>query len=253
MQLTLQGRLEYGVIICARTPAAGVRDLLPPGLELATHGRWAFWNIAFGRISGVRPAGVPRGFGTSYQQVAYRLVVHARNAQGRARRGVYFVRSFADCYAAQWLGNRLTDFNIRHADLEQHGEGNAVRLVSVSAAPDAQLDIRVRPAEGWRPAGSCFRSADEAAQWLQCESLGLSTRGRQLRLVTVERDRVMWRPTPVAVDAASFGLFTSLGLEETEPECAITAGPVDYRWRVGARELLADRAGPDGPALGMPA
>ncbi len=125
MQLTLQGRLEYGVMICARTPAAGVRDLLPPGLELATHGRWAFWNIAFGRLSGVRPAGVPRGFGTSYQQVAYRLVVHARNAQGRARRGVYFVRSFADCYAAQWLGNRLTDFNIRHAGLEQHGEGDA--------------------------------------------------------------------------------------------------------------------------------
>lgn len=253
MQLTLQGRLETGAMICVRTPAEGVRGLLPDGLKLATHGRWAFWNIAFGRLSGVRPAGVPRGFGMSYQQVAYRLVVQARNAQGQARRGVYFVRSFADCYAAQWIGNRLTDFNIRFANIEQHRDADAMRVVGSAAGRDAQLDVCLHPDEDWRPTRSCFRDAKEAGQWLNCESLGLSTRGKVLRLVEVDRDAVMWCPQPMAVDQARFGLFEALGLEETEPEYAISAGPVDYRWRVGIREPLAEWTGTNGSAVGLPA
>ena len=254
MKLTIQGRLNTCLLMMLRTPAEAVRHLLPPGLELATHGRWAFWNIAYGQLAGVRPVGVPESLGMSYRQIAYRLVVRARTQQGEERRGVYFVKSFADLSPARWVGNLLTDFNIHPGVLDFTEENRAIELTMDAGRADHETRIRLEERGGPMPDDSCFASQAEADDWLRCEALGLSVKGDDLRLVEVERDAARWQPRAMAITGARLGFLETLGLKDTTPERAICAGPLDYRWRLGGRERLARSTEPGvpTPSIGTP-
>lgn len=247
MTITMKGRLSRCLLLAYRTPAESVRGLLPParttdGLELMTHGPWAFWNVVVCEVEKMRPPALPTCCGLSYRHAAYRLYVKAATANQGRMRGLYFVRSDADCAAIARGGNLASDFRFHKASIAiDEAEGDATR-VNIAETADGIGDavLRVRSGQGALMDGSCFDSCDEARAMLKYQPLGLSLSrgGRSLKLAEVFRDEASWRESPVDVLEARWSFFESLGQRDVQLELATQVAPIDYRWRLGRRVAM---------------
>lgn len=246
MTLTMTGRLAECVLLAYRTPAASVRALLPAGLQLVTHGDWAFWNIVVCRVADMRPAGLPAWLGISYSHVAYRLYARARTADGSNVDGLHFLRSDADNPLIAGAGNWFSDFRFHRAAIGLEATDSAVELRVASRTDrrgDASLSARETPVAELAP-GSCFNTVAEASAFLKYRPLGLAVDARSatLKLAEVFRDEQQWREHPLRVTAAHWQFLEDLGQHDAKLECATRVAAIDYRWRLGRRSPLAARS-----------
>jgi len=246
MNITMVGRLSDCVLLAYRTPAASVAHLLPNGLELVTHGQWAFWNIVACRVEAMRPILCPRWMGSSYLHVAYRLYVRA-HAQSEVLDGLYFVRSDADSLPVRLLGNALTDFRFHKATIALLVDGEGV-LLSVKGTLNSAGDAGLRAVFGTPTlaSDSCFESYAQAQRFLKYRPIALSPdrRGRRIRVAEVSRDESAWRESPLSVSDARWAFFDRLAQRDVRLELATRVEPLDYRWRLGRSCVL--RRPPDG-------
>lgn len=246
MPLSMVGRLCDCMLLAYRTPAASVRDLLPPGLELLTRGEWGFWSVVACRIEGMRPRGVPEALGVTYRHVAYRLYVRATTTGGEPIDGIYFVRSDADSGPIAAAGNAFSDFHFHPARIDLRADGRELRLAVRTGGDDAgRAHLRAligMPSEP--PRGSPFHDRNEAAAFLKYRPLGLAVantpRGRRLRLAEVFRDEGDWQETPLQVAEAHWEFFHRLGQDAIELEHAVLVAPIQYRWRLGRSVPIRD-------------
>ncbi|MEW6207467.1 MAG: DUF2071 domain-containing protein [Acidobacteriota bacterium] len=239
MKLTMIGRLSECLLMAYRTPSESVAHLVPAPLQLVTREGWAFWNVVACRIEKMRPAGTPRLAGMSYYHVAYRLYVRAGIASGEIIDGLYFVRSDADSFLISEIGNLASDFRFHTAAI-RHIEDAGRLIFEVRDSREGAAFLRVALDQKPEPAkDSCFASAEEAARFLKYRPLGLSCRDGWLRVAEVFRDEAQWRETAVNVEEARWSFFDSMSQTEVALEIATRAAPIDYRWRLGRRELLA--------------
>ncbi len=235
MNITMIGRITDCVLLAYRTPAASVAHLLPCGLDLVTHGQWAFWNIVACRVESMRPSFFPRWIGNSYHHVAYRLYVRA-HAQAEVLEGLYFARSDADNLPVCLLGNRATDFRFHKAVI---GLSVSEEMVSLSTsgtrdgAGDAELHAGI--GEPTLTSESCFESYALARQFLKYRPLALSPdrRRRRIKVAEVFRDEAAWREWPLTVSKARWGFFDRLAQHDAQLELATRVEPLDYRWKLG--------------------
>src|SRR4029077_20150580 len=77
-------------------PAAVLRPMLPPGLELETIGDDGFVAVAVVQAHGLRPAGLPASLGQDFFLSVYRIFTRFCNADGRSLRGLRILRSDTD-------------------------------------------------------------------------------------------------------------------------------------------------------------
>lgn len=246
MNITMIGRITDCVLLAYRTPAASVAHLLPGGLELVTHGQWAFWNIVACRVESMRPTFFPRWMGNSYIHVAYRLYVRA-NAQAEVLEGLYFVRSDADNLSVCLLGNRATDFRFHKAVIRLSVSDEAVSLSTSGTREGAgDAELRAGVGEPTLTSESCFESYAFARQFLKYRPLALSPdrRGRRIKVAEVFRDESAWRESPLVVSKARWGFFDSLAQHDAQLELATRVEPLDYRWTLG--KTCALRRQPNG-------
>lgn len=242
MPFTMIGRLSECVLLAYRTPAESVRRLVGRGMELVTRGDWAFWNIVVCRIDRMRPEGLPRIFGISYNQIAYRLYVRAVAADEQVIGGLYFIRSDADNRLISQFGNLMTDFKFNPADISLKAADDLLEL-DVRNSPDrigdARLRLDLKRESGLAP-DSCFDSMEEAKEFLKYRPLGLSCdAGAQwLKLAEVIRDEAQWDEKPVGVSVAQWNFFEHIGQKEVHLELATRVAPIDYQWRLGGRIKL---------------
>jgi Uncharacterized conserved protein (COG2071) len=240
MNVTMIGRISDCVLLAYRTPTATVAHLLPSGLQLVTHGPWAFWNIVACRVEAMRPTFCPRWLGSSYLHVAYRLYVRA-HAQSEVLDGLYFVRSDADSLPVSFLGNRATDFRFHKATIALSVDAEAVSL-SVSGTRDGIANARLRAGVGspTLTTDSCFESYASARQFLKYRPIALSPdrRGNRVKVAEVIRDESKWRESPLRVLDARWGIFDRLAQHDAHLELATRVQPLDYCWRLGRSYAL---------------
>jgi uncharacterized protein YqjF (DUF2071 family) len=245
MTITTVGRLEDCVLLSYRTPAERVRHLVPRGLELMTHGGFAFWNVVACHVVAMRPRGLRAVAGMSFHQVAYRLYVRAGEESG-----LYFVRSDVDSRLVSTTGNWMTDFRFHPATIRRRHEPGAIRY-DVTDAGDGNAAVCVASAAAANVhADSCFASAAEAARVLKYRPVAFAPddEAKRVRLAEVFRDERRWEEKPVSVVEARFGLFDALGQDELVLERAIVVAPLDYRWRLGRRlSLRSENPNDDAP------
>lgn len=251
MKLNMQGRLSNCLLMAYRTPAESVRHLLPPGLELMTHGPWAFWNVVVCEVEKMRPSGLPALCGISYRHVAYRLYVKAAT-QGEGRlRGLYFVRSDANhCLIARG-GNLMSDFHFHEAKIGIDVTDSEF-AANIESHSGAGASVLACAGEAMLAPGSCFDSLEQARALLKYQPLGLSVsrNGRWLKLAEVFRDEDAWHETTMQVEQANFGFFEMMKQRDVHLELATRVAPLEYRWRLGRRVKMADN---QGFSMGSPA
>jgi hypothetical protein len=262
LPLAMNGRLNDCLLLSYRTPADGVRRLVPRGLELVTRDGWAFWNIVACRVEAMRPAGVPRRLGVDYRHVGYRLHVRGRTASGETLGGLYFVRSDADSNLVGRFGNALTSFRFHAAGVELSRaarDGGDVLTLAVSgpddeASNDALARVATAGGAGFAATGgSPFASAAEAEQFLRDPGLALAPDldGRYFELAEAVRDEAKWKERPVRVIEAHWSFLNRLGQNELHLERAALVESIDCRWRLGRRVEIAPHEAP-APTAGRP-
>lgn len=226
----VRGRIAQCWLFVYRTPLAAVRELLPPTLEPATHGGFAFWNIVVSRLDGMRPPPLPEWIGLGYWHVAYRLHARATGSDGTPIEGLFFVRSDCDRRIVARVGNALTDFNFHVARIRVEEREGTVRgtITSLDAAAHFRIDQRLSPG---LTAGSPFASIDEAARALAYKPRALAPCGPDaLKVVRVVRDDAAWRWKLAAVAEADWQFLTG---REATLELCYEVEPIEYLWERG--------------------
>lgn len=239
MTLFMLGTLTECFLLAYRTPAVSVQPLIPAGLELMTHGEFAFWNMVVSRVERMRPLGCPAFLGISYLHVAYRLYVRATVADGTAIQGLYFLRSDVDSRLISTTGDRFTDFHFHHGKIGLNRGTDGV-VIQVAETANGLGDAELHLSEAPTSLSSCFASPEEAAAFLKYRPFGLSVAERKLKLAEVFRKETEWREHPVTVIDARWRYLESLGQHETRLERATQVAPIDYRWRLGRTMRLAE-------------
>jgi uncharacterized membrane protein YphA (DoxX/SURF4 family) len=92
-------------------PAAVLRPLLPPGLELETLRGYGFLAVALVQTESLRPAGFPKRCGQDFFLSGYRVFVRFRTPEGKSIRGLRILRSDANRWRMVMGGNLLTHYN----------------------------------------------------------------------------------------------------------------------------------------------
>ena len=94
--LAIRTTLHDCITLTYALPAAVLRPMLPPGLELETIGDDGFVAIAVVQARGLRPAGLPAALGQDFFLAGYRIFTRFRNAEGRSLRGLRILRTDTD-------------------------------------------------------------------------------------------------------------------------------------------------------------
>ena len=227
------GRLDECLLLAYRVEAGAVRGLLPPGLELVTHGGNAFWNVVACRVERMRPAGLPAFCGLSYNHVAYRLYVRAASS---TTDGLYFVRSDADSRLIPATGNVMTDFRFHSSAITLSSERSRVSCTVRGCDADAELVIEDDGAAAGPMPGSPFASPDEAACFLKYRPVALSvSRKGRLKLTAVHRHEPDWRERRVHVVKDHLPFLDRFGPRHLELATRVEA--LQYRWVLGDKAV----------------
>ncbi len=143
---------------------AAMSSLLPSGIEPDIYEGKAWLSIVVAEMDKMRPAFLPRMFGTTYNQIVYRAVVRCEG-----ERGVYFLRSDADNLLMSLAGDWLTIFRFHYSPMAFRCSRQQMRL-DLSTSPEQQADIHARydmsQATRSLPPSSPFPTIGEAQKFL---------------------------------------------------------------------------------------
>jgi hypothetical protein len=200
-------------------PAAAVRPLVPPGLELDTWNGNAFAAVALVEVERIRPAGAPRRLGIDAFMAGYRIFVR----HGTSLRGLRIVRSETDSRALALLGNVFTRYGWSHVPVAVSDDGDAFAV----RTPTLELEADLRPAG--LPDGSPFADLDEARRFAGPMPYTFEHEPETGALVVVRGVRGAWNPQPVSVRVARCDFCAGGTLAN-----AFHVAGVDYRWNRGS-------------------
>ena len=108
---------EHSLVLTYALPPRTLSPHLPPGLALDEYNGSGLLAIALVQTRGLRPVGIPAALGQDFFLAGYRVFVKHRGADGRTRRGLKIIRSYADRRLMVWAGNLLTHYNPNMAAL----------------------------------------------------------------------------------------------------------------------------------------
>jgi len=238
----IEAHFETAVALTYAVPAAVLRPLLPPGLELDAVGDDGFLAVALVRARDLRPAGWPRGVGQDFFLAGYR--VFTRCPAGRRLRGLRILRSDTDRRRMVAGGNLLTHYNHHRCRAEVDADGDELRIVVATPDGAGDLEVRVGSSEAWRrarnpdavlPATSPFRSVREARRFAGPLPFTFDYEAETNAIVAIEARRSHWTPMPVEVDVRRIGFFDQPAFAGCTPRlaAAFRVDEVDYRWNRG--------------------
>jgi uncharacterized protein YqjF (DUF2071 family) len=143
-------------------PEVLVREL-PPHLDLEVHRGRAYLSVVIAEMDKLRPAGIPRFLGFTYDQIVYRVVVSFRG-----ERGVHFLRSDADSPLMCFVGNLISIFRFHRADIAFSTESDRAKLDVTTRHSEADIEATYDLARAGQtmPSTSSFGDLAAAQAWL---------------------------------------------------------------------------------------
>src|ERR687898_1580843 len=227
--IPIAAHFRHSLVLAYAFSRETLEPLVPPSLELDTHGEVAFAAAAFVQTERLRPAFLPAAFGLDFFLAGYRIFV--RVAAQPSLRGLYILRSDADRRSLVVLGNALTRYRYRTVDASCRLVGGSLEI-QVRPGVDLAADL-VAPAP--LPEGSPFSDEREARRFAGPLPYTFHHERETDSLLAVRGIRSGWEPTPVAVEVRELSFFTIGRFEGAAPTLAnaFYVGGVDYRWERG--------------------
>ena len=241
--IPIDAHFRHCVTLTYALPAATLRPLLPPGLELDTVGGQGFVAVALVQTERLRPTGVARAAGRDFFLAGYRIFTRFRTPDGRALRGLRILRSDADSRLMVAGGNLLTHYNYSECRAAVDAAENRLHLSVVSPDGEGDLDVTADLADGSLPPRSPFASVREARRFAGPLPFTFDYEPETHSIVAIEGRRTNWRPAPVNARVARISFFGRPAFAGCTPRLAAAfhVSGVDYHWRRGVRYPLDGR------------
>jgi uncharacterized protein YqjF (DUF2071 family) len=231
----VEAHFQHSLVLTYAWPRRLLEPLLPPGLVPDTHGEFGFTAIALVQTERLRPAFLPASLGLDFFLTGYRIFVRVTDAP--SLRGLYILRSDTDRRTMVVLGNLLTHYRYRLADVSTRKRDGRLAIQVRTAAHEADLDLVAdlasRPAP--LPAGSPFGDLAEARRYAGPLPYTFAYEHSTGSITAVKATRQRWDPTPIAVEVREATFLSSPAFRGAEPVLAnaFHVENVDYRWERG--------------------
>jgi hypothetical protein len=233
--LPIVARFRHSLVLAYAFPQEVLRPLLPPGLVLDTFAEVGFAAVALVQTERLRPSFLPAALGRSFFLSGYRLFV--RRAAQPSFRGLYILRSDTDRRSMALLGNLLTHYRYRLAQVSMTERPGELEVMVATPGSEADLhvvaDLASRPAP--LPAGSPFGSLDEARRFAGPLPYTFDYETSTRSLLVVRAVRTAWDPQPLEVEVRRATFFDQRPFRDAEPLLAnaFHVAGIDYGWERG--------------------
>jgi uncharacterized protein DUF2071 len=233
--VAVEAHFRHSLVLTYAWPPQVLEPLLPPGLLVDTHRDLGFTAIALVQTERLRPAFLPASLGLDFFLTGYRIFV--RVADAPSLRGLYILRSDTDRRTMVLLGNLVTRYRYRLADVSsEEREGRLaiqIRTPEREADLDVVADLTTKPAP--LPPGSPFTDLAEARRYAGPLPYTFSYERSTRSITAVKATRGRWNPEPVAVDVREASFLDSAPFAGAQPVLAnaFHVENVDYRWERG--------------------
>lgn len=226
---------ERVVAVSFAFPEENLRPLLATGLEIDAFEGLGFVTVAMVWTKRLRPVGFPAFLGQDFFLSGYRIFTRL-NDGGRRLRGLQILRSETDQRRMVWMGNLLTHYHYRHANVRIQESNGQTRVETSLADGTPSLDLTFGAGEESSPlpAGSPFSDWRTARRFAGPMPFTFSAEDDET-FVVIEGSRQDWVPRPIAVNDWHVALFEETPLRGTKPILANAFGVdgVAYRWKRG--------------------
>jgi Uncharacterized conserved protein (COG2071) len=240
----VRGVIDRRILVNYRVDPAVLAPLLSaPFRPKVVHGI-GMVGICLIRLKHVRPAFVPAWLGISSENAAHRTAVEWDD-HGTVREGVYVRRRDTDSRLNALVGGRLFPGIHHHArfTIDETADRLAVALWSDDGV--TTVAVRGRRVDAL-PAGSVFRSLEEASEFFRAGSLGYSATPDPARFQGLELRCRDWRVEPLAVDevwSSYFGDESVFPRSSIAFDCALLMRGIEHEWH-GRPDLCCATGGP---------
>ena len=163
---------EQAICVNVRMLPEALRPLIPGQFELDLYDGHAFVSLTASRLKNFGVGKLPAAARMNFYQATYRAHVTFTDFRGRRIRGCYFVRSETNSHIMSLTANLLPEFKAHHCStypILMAKQGSHL-VLSVDSADDAAgkvvLVIDTSHPLPEMPAGSVFRSVDEAYDYI---------------------------------------------------------------------------------------
>ncbi|MET7289392.1 DUF2071 domain-containing protein [Streptomyces sp. NPDC005573] len=237
--VSIRTRFGHSLVLTYALPADVLRPLLPPGLELDTHGGHGFVAVALVDTHDLRPAFLPPALGADFHLTGYRVFVRFPTPGGRTMRGLWILRSDTDSRLMTLGGNLLTRYNYRLARIRSHVADGVLecRIDSADGRADLHVRARVDGSPAPLPPGSPFADTRDARRFAGPLPYTFEHEARTRSMIVIKAFRTHWDPAPVSVDVRRLTFFDHGPFAGTRPVLAnaFHVADLDYGWERGVR------------------
>jgi len=228
----LRATMERRILVNYRVdPDVLARDLPAPFRPALVDG-YGMAGICLIRLSGVRPAGVPRAFGLRSENAAHRVAVEWDTPDGPVS-GVYVPRRDTSSRVAAVAGGRvfpgwqhLADFTVAERDghyrVEVRSHDGVVHVVVGAGTAEVPMP------------GSVFADVEDASRFFRCAPLGFAKTRVDGVFDGVELGTKGWDLQPLQVDEVQSSFFddrSRFPAGAVQLDSAFVMGGLETSWR----------------------
>jgi uncharacterized membrane protein YphA (DoxX/SURF4 family) len=238
--LPIDAHFRDCVTLTYALPAAVLRPLLPPGLELETVNGSGFVAVALVQTEALRPSPLPAALGQDFFLAGYRVFTRFRTASGRSLRGLRILRSDTDRPQMVAGGNLLTHYDYHRCSATITEADGRLEIDIKTPGGEADLRISALPLEHRLPDGSPFASAREALRFAGPLPFTFDYEPETHAIIAIQATRANWRPKPIAVEVRRIAFFDQPQFRGCTPTLAAAfhVSDVDYHWERGVHHAL---------------
>lgn len=240
--IPIRAFFRHSLVLTYALPQALLEPLLPPGVALDTYGEYGFVAIALVQTEQLRPVSVPRVLGRDFFLSGYRIFARFEPPNGRRLRGLRILRSDTDSGLMVRVGNWLTHYSYRKAEVALMESATALEIRVQTPQAEADLhviaDLASRPAP--LPPGSPFADLREARKFGGPLPFTFDYEKETHSLVLIEGVREHWNPQPVRVEVRQSTFFRQPPFCKASPVLAnaFHVSNIPYLWKRGVRVSL---------------
>lgn len=239
---------DFSLVLTYALPPAALEPLLTAGLALDTYEGFGFVAIAMVKTKGLRPEFLPPWLGQDFFLAGYRIFARYQNTLGRSVRGLKILRSDTDRQLMVWLGNTLTNYGYRKADVRVRPSDNEpnrldLRITTSGSEADIHVIADVSRECDALPDGSPFHSLKDARRYAGPLPYTFSYENATNSIVIIKGVRDEWHPRLVSVDVREITFFSQPCFRGARPilASAFYVSNISYRWERGVvRPLTGD-------------
>jgi Uncharacterized conserved protein (COG2071) len=229
---TMHGLIDRRMLVNFRVRPEVAGALLPPFFRPKLVRGWAMAGICLIRVKDIRPRGFPAWFGVSSENAAHRIAVEW-GANGAMREGVFIPRRDTSSRLQTFVGGRVFPGQHHHAnfDVAEHDDNLRLWMNSRDDATAVELHARVATE---LPAGSVFKSLDEASDFFARGGVGYSATDTPGCCDGLELCTDGWRVKPLKVLTVKSSFFDDEKIfpgGSIEFDCALLMRNIPHEWR----------------------